>query len=164
MAGLAVFLSMVSIVVSIVSAFYSHSFSAWLEKKIQDWEEKIQSIPNDSEDTPQGEAVPLDTPAVTFEKNQEEEIQKGREFGLPEDLIAMYARPEFSAEQMRWIRDGLEYGLPKEKVAVYASPKFSPLQMAEIYHGLTNLSIHKVLSYAKPELSPFEMRQIRKRL
>ena len=41
---------------------------------------------------------------------QKYEVEKGIKYGLRDEQVAMYAKPEFGWEQMREIREGFENG------------------------------------------------------
>ncbi len=55
-----------------------------------------------------------------YNNKQKEEIEKGKEFGLLDEEIKLYAKPYFSDQQMREIRIGLEEGLGIRTVQTYA--------------------------------------------
>ena len=101
--------------------------------------------------------------ASKFDESQKWEIQHGRDFGLSEEQIALYARPELSNKQMYYIRQGLENGLPVEQVKLYAKPEFSAMQMSEIWLGCgRDVSLEQIASYAKPELTPLQIQELRR--
>ena len=101
--------------------------------------------------------------ASKFDELQKWEIQHGRDFGLPEEQIALYARPEFNRDQMGYIRRGLEDGLPVEQVKLYAKPEFSAMQMQEILLGCgKDVPLEQIASYAQPELTPLQMQERRR--
>lgn len=103
--------------------------------------------------------------ASEFDEAQEWEIQHGRDFGLSEEQLALYARPDFNCNQMRYVRYGLEGGLPVEQVKLYARPEFSAMQMQEILSGCgKNVSLEEIAGYAKPELTPLQIQERRKQL
>ena len=51
---------------------------------------------------------------------------------------SIYAKPEFTGEQMRWIRLGLSRGLD---VSSYAKPELTPNEMEDIFKQLKEESI-----------------------
>lgn len=111
------------------------------------------------------EEVHGETEISKFNESQQLEIQWGRDFGLSGEQLALYAKPEFSADQMSYIRYGLEDSLPIEKIELYAKPEFSAMQMREIWIGCEeNKTLEQVASLAKPELTPLQIRERRKGL
>ena len=100
-----------------------------------------------------------------FNDYQKREIQHGRDFGLSEEQIALYARPELSDKRMYYIRRGLEDGLPVEQVKLYAKPELSAMQMREIWLGCgRDVPLEQIASYAQPELTPLQMQERRRGL
>lgn len=65
-----------------------------------------------------------------YKDAQKEEIEKGKEFGLLDEEIKLYAKPYYSAKQMREIRLGLEEGLGIRMVKSYAHFYYSYNRMA----------------------------------
>ncbi len=97
-----------------------------------------------------------------FNHLQKSEIYLGRENGLTEEQVAVYAKPEFDFYQMAEIRKGYENSLTEEQVAVYAKPIFNSSQMREIRWGYENgLTDEQIAVYAKPEFDCNQMKQIR---
>lgn len=68
-----------------------------------------------------------------FDKAQIREIRRGAVARLP---VSVYAKPAFSAPQMREIRSGLQQGLDLNIVRQYANPSLSWEQMREAYQRL----------------------------
>lgn len=72
-------------------------------------------------------------------------------------------KQNFNDEQLIMIDQGRDLGLSAEQEQVYAKPEFSWEQMYELQQGfLDNLTISHVASYADPSLSPKNMEQKRK--
>lgn len=89
-----------------------------------------------------------------FAPDQIEEIEEGIQAGVD---VAVYAKKEYYAIQMRQILLGLKEGLPVEK---YADSKYDWFQMEEIRKGLkAGLNVD---AYAFPDIPYDVMRQIRK--
>ena len=65
-----------------------------------------------------------------YKDKQKEEIEKGKEFGLLDEEIKLYAKLYFSDKQMREIRIGLEEGLGIRNVQTYAHFYYSADTMA----------------------------------
>ncbi len=65
-----------------------------------------------------------------YKDKQKEEIEKGKEFGLLDEEIKLYAKPYFTDKQMREIRIGLEEGLGIRIVKSYAHFYYSADTMA----------------------------------
>ena len=59
-------------------------------------------------------------------------VKRGRESGLTEDQVSLYATPEFSPEQMEEIRLGILDGLSPSKLRVLADPLVSVDEMRRI--------------------------------
>lgn len=68
-----------------------------------------------------------------FDKAQIREIRRGVVARLP---VSVYAKPAFSAPQMREIRSGLQQGLDLDVVRQYADPNLSWEKMREVYQRL----------------------------
>lgn len=76
----------------------------------------------------------------------------------------LYAQ-NFNDEQLIMIEQGRDLGLSTEQEQVYAKPEFSWEQMYELQQGfLDNLTISHVKSYADPSLSPKDMELKRKEI
>ena len=84
------------------------------------------------------------------------EIRKGLESDVD---VSLYAKPNFTSEQMYQIRVGLEHGL---NVEIYSRPEFEDMQMFEIRSGLEKGLNVKI--YADPNLDDFKMLLIKSAL
>lgn len=67
---------------------------------------------------------------MLFTKLQQEEIKKGKKFGLLKEEIKLYAKPYFNAKQMKELRLGLEQGQGVRTVKTYAHFYLSYSEMA----------------------------------
>lgn len=93
-----------------------------------------------------------------FSINQMVVIVNGFKNGLSMEQVSVYAKPEFNESQMRKIRMGFESGFSMEQVSVYAKPEFDSYQMGVIRNGFENgLSMEQVSVYAKPEFNSNQM-------
>lgn len=88
-----------------------------------------------------------------FNKDQIDELEKGRDAGLD---VSLYAAKEFMAIQMRQIRLGMLEGLD---VLCYAIPEYDWFQMEELREGLK--SGVDIAKFSSPEMPYDKMRQIR---
>ena len=81
--------------------------------------------------------------------------------GLLENVdVSIYAKPEYSPEQMEFLRDTLAHEIVSpEKIKEYLTPEFSVNQYWEIYEGL--FAGIEPKDYANPKLTPDEMYIIR---
>ena len=71
-------------------------------------------------------------------------------------------KSKFTKEQILEIELGICYGLSEEQIKVYAKPEFNSLQMFIIRLGFKSyLPMEEVKAYAKPELAHYKMREIR---
>lgn len=98
----------------------------------------------------------LQIPKEEWDNDQITELEEGISQGLD---VAVYARKEFMAMQMRQIRMGLSEGLD---VKIYAIPEYDWFQMEEIRKGMAAGVNYQL--YARPSLDYRKMRQIRKGL
>lgn len=78
-------------------------------------------------------------------RNQKEEIRKGRRSGVD---VSVYADPKFDGWQMREIRKGLESGVD---VGIYADPKVYGWRMLEIRLGLEKYANDLLLNQVSAE-------------
>ncbi len=96
-----------------------------------------------------------------FNPCQREEIRLGKENGLSDKEISIYAKHRFGSLAMREIRLGLEQRLDLDAIKMYANKKFNWMQMQAIREGfLMGLSKEQVLQYAKPSYRDWQMRSI----
>ena len=86
---------------------------------------------------------------------QKKEIALGRENGLLEEEIEVYASPCFNFLQMQEIRLALEHGMEKKKVRILADPQLEVEEMrklrwrmerGEIVHGRGVCALLKMFS------------------
>ncbi len=97
-----------------------------------------------------------------FDYDQRREIRLGREHGLSDKEISVYAKHRYTSFQMSEIRLGLEQKLSRNQIKMYAKRKFWDGQMKEIREGfLMGLSKEQVKQYATDKYEFYEMRSIR---
>ncbi len=89
---------------------------------------------------------------MLYKDAQKEEIEKGKEFGLLDEEIKLYAKPYFSAKQMREIRLGLEEGLGIRMVRTYAHFYYSYNQMAVLRQKLREKELYSDESTRKSKM------------
>ena len=92
-----------------------------------------------------------------FNVEQLTEISAGIHEGLTADQIAVFARSEFTGDQMSALRCSAS-DLSPEQLALVANPAFSSVQMDVIASSFRNgMTMEQVSTFAKPELTANQM-------
>ncbi len=67
-----------------------------------------------------------------YNERQEIQIRFGKEMGLTDEQLELYADPDFTWDQMQQIVLGFCNGLSVEEVKTYANKKYGIYKMAEL--------------------------------
>ena len=67
-----------------------------------------------------------------YNEMQKIQIESGKEMGLSEEQLELYADPDFTWDQMEQILLGFCNGLSVEEVKTYAQKKYGRHKMAEL--------------------------------
>ncbi len=94
-----------------------------------------------------------------FNRNQQYEMIKGFQDGLPVEDVKLYAKAELDEYQMREVRKAITYRpLSEEEKALLINPEFTWAQMEQIrigfFHGI---DIEKIRTYALVDMDPDDM-------
>ena len=100
-----------------------------------------------------------------FTLNQMSEIRNAIEDKLSKDQILLFAKPEISWFQMSLCKSCIKNNVPMNKIQLILDPNYDDTQAGMVYEGvMMGFSIEQIQKYTNPKLSIIEMQKIKSNL